>query len=135
MEKLGNPTFGLEITSYEETIKKFNNLKSRNVQTTGVTVKIVKENIDIVYFLYNNFDNSLSSSNFPTGVKYVEVTHIYKKEDKTDKDHYCLVIILSNLSKNYERIKCIIKAIHIFIQYFPNFIVGFGNLLMDSIVF
>ena len=55
-------------------------------QKTDIPVKIVKENIDIVsYFLYHNFDNSLSCSTFSAGMKYAEVTPIYKKDDKTDK--------------------------------------------------
>ena len=55
-------------------------------QKTDIPVKIVKENIDIVsYFPYRNFDNSLSCSTFPAGMKYAEVTPIYKKDDKTDK--------------------------------------------------
>ena len=31
MEKLGNSTFGFDFTSYEETVNKVNNLKSRKV--------------------------------------------------------------------------------------------------------
>ena len=31
MEKLGNPTFGFDFTSYEETVKEVNNLKIRKV--------------------------------------------------------------------------------------------------------
>ena len=51
---------------------------------TDIPVKIFKENI-VSYFLYHNFDNSLSCSTFPAGMKYAEVTPIYKKDDKTDK--------------------------------------------------
>ena len=82
MEKLGNPTFGFDFTSYEETVKEVNNFKTRKVsQKTDIPVRIIKENIDIVsYFLYHNFNNSLSCSSFPTAMKYAKVTPIYKKE-------------------------------------------------------
>ena len=43
------------------------------------------ENIDIVfYFLYHNFNNSLSCSTFPTGMidAHAEVTPIHKNDDK-----------------------------------------------------
>ena len=72
MEKLGNPTFGFDFTSYEETVKEVNNIKIRKVsQKTDIPVKIIKENIDIVsYFLYHNFNNSLSCSTFTTAMKY-----------------------------------------------------------------
>ena len=89
MEKLGNPTFSFDFTSYEETVKEFNNLKIRKVsQKTDIPVKIIYENIDIIYFLYHNFSNSLSCSVFPTGMKYAEVTPIHKEDDKTDKEIY-----------------------------------------------
>ena len=53
MEKLSNPTFGFDFTSYEETVKEANNSKIRKVsQKTDIPVIIIKENIDIVsYFL------------------------------------------------------------------------------------
>ena len=106
MEKLGNPTFRFDFTSYEETIKEVNNLKIRKVsQKTDIPVRIIKENIDIVsYFLYHNFNNSLSCSTFPTAMKYAEVTPIHKKDDKTDKENYRPISILPNLSKVYERL-------------------------------
>ena len=107
MEKLGNPTFGFNFTSYEETVKEVNNLQIRKVsQKTDIPVRIIKENIDIVsYFLYHSFNNSLSCSTFPTAMKYAEVTHIHKKDDKTDKENYRPISILPNLSKVYERLK------------------------------
>ena len=51
IEKLGNPTFGFDFTSYEEIVKEANNLKSRKLsQKTDIPVKIIKENIDIVFY-------------------------------------------------------------------------------------
>ena len=42
MEKLGNPTFDFDFTSYEETMKEVNNLKTRKVsQKTDIPVKII----------------------------------------------------------------------------------------------
>ena len=37
-------------------------------------------------------------------MKYAEVTPIHKKDDKTDKENYCPIKILPNLSKVYERV-------------------------------
>ena len=106
MEKLGNPSFGFDFTSYEEIVKEVNSLKIRKVsQKTDIPVRIIKENIDIVsYFLYHNFNNSLSCSTFPTAMKYAEVTPIHKKDDKTDKENYRPISTLPNLSKMYERL-------------------------------
>ena len=68
MEKLGNPKFDFYFNSYEETVKEVNNLKIKKVsQKTDISVKILKENIDIVsYFLYHNLDNWYSP-NFSVG--------------------------------------------------------------------
>ena len=57
LEKLGNPTFGCDFTTYEETVKEVNNLKIRKIsQKTDIPVIIIKKNIDIIsYFLYHNF--------------------------------------------------------------------------------
>ena len=96
IETLANTTFGFDFTSYEETEREVNNLKSR---------KVFKENLDIVsYFLYHNFNNSLSCSSFPTGMNYAEVAPIYKTDDKIEKENYCPISILPDLSKVYERL-------------------------------
>ena len=106
IEKLGKPKFDFNFTSYEETVEEVNNLKIRKVsQKTDIPVRIIKENIDIAsYFLYHNFNSSLSCSNFPTSMKYAEVTPVHKKDDKTDKENYRPISILPNLSKVYERL-------------------------------
>ena len=87
MENLCKHAFSFNFTSYEETVKEVNNLKnSKACQKTDFPVKFINENIDTVsYFLYHNFDNSLSSSIFPIGMKYA-VTPIHKHNDKTEKE-------------------------------------------------
>ena len=67
--------------------------------------KIIKGNKDLIsYFVYNNFKNALSSSQYPNGLKYADVTPVFKKDDKSDKSNYRPISILPNLSKVYERI-------------------------------
>ena len=58
----------------------------------------------ISYFVYNNFNNALSSLQYPNGLKYADVTPVFKKDDKSDKSNYRPISILPNLSKVYERI-------------------------------
>ena len=67
MEKLGKPTFNFKFTSHEETEKEVNNLKIKKAsQKSDIPLKIIKENVDIIsYFLYHNFNNSLSCATFP----------------------------------------------------------------------
>ena len=105
MKNLGNFNFRFTFISHDDVVKELNKLKSKKAsQKTDIPVKIVKENVDISHFLYHNFNNSLSCSTFPTGMKYADVTPIHKKDDKTDKTNYRPMSILPNLSKVYERL-------------------------------
>ena len=106
MKNLGNFNFSLSFISHGDIVKELNKLKSKKAsQKTDIPIKIVKENVDIIsHFLYHNFNNSLSCSTFPTGMKYADVTPIRKKDDKTDKTNYRPIIILANLSKVCERL-------------------------------
>ena len=105
MEKLGKPTFNFKFTSHEETEKEVNNLKIKKAsQKSDIPLKIIKENVDISYFLYHNFNNSLSCATFPTSMKYADVIPIHKKDDKTGKENYRPISILPNLSKVYEKL-------------------------------
>ena len=70
-----------------------------------IPVKVIKENKDIIaFFIHHNFNNSLSSSTFPTALKYADVKPVFKKDDKTDKENYRPTSILPTLSKVYERL-------------------------------
>ena len=60
--------------------------------------------LDIVSnFVYNNFSNSLFSSDFPSYLKNVNITPIFKKKDRANVENYRPITILANLSKVYER--------------------------------
>ena len=106
MKNFGNFTFSFNFISHNAIVKELNKLKTKKAsQKTGIPMKIVKENVDITsHFLYHNFNNSLSCSTFPTGMKYADVTLTHKKDDKTDKTNYRPIIILPDLSKVYERL-------------------------------
>ena len=90
MDRIGRPSFAFEFVSLEETIKEVNKLSIKKAsQTLDIPVKIVKENKDLIsYFVYNNFNNALSSSQYPNNLKYADVTHVFKKDDKSDKSNY-----------------------------------------------
>ena len=101
-------TLSFNFISYDDKVKELNKLKSKKAsQKTDIPIKIVKENVDIIsHFLYHNFNNSLSCSTFPTGMKYADVTPIYQKDDETDKTNYFPIIILPNLNKVCEGLMC-----------------------------
>ena len=52
-------------------------------QESDIPVKIIKENLDIVSnFVYNNFNNFLFSSNFPSYLKNATISPIFKQKDR-----------------------------------------------------
>ena len=106
MQSLGHPSFSFQYVSHDQVLKEVNKLNPRKAsQDSDIPVKVIRENIDIVaYFIYNNFNNSLSSSIFPTGLKYADIIPVFKKDDKTNKENYRPISILPNLSKIYERL-------------------------------
>ena len=64
MERIGCLSFAFEFISLEQTIQQVNKLSVKNAsQTLDITVKIIRENKDLIsYFVYHNFNNALSSS-------------------------------------------------------------------------
>ena len=59
----------------------------------------------MAHLVLHNFNNALSSSKYPEGLKYADITPIFKKDDKTDRANYRPISILPNLRKIYERFK------------------------------
>ena len=90
-----------EFASLEEIIKEVNKLSIKKAsQTLDIPVKIIKENKDLVLcFVYNNFNNAFSSSQYPNCLEYATVTPVFKKDDKSDKSNYRHISIIPNLSK------------------------------------
>ena len=93
MRKKGQPTFILHFVNLEDSLK-----------TSDIPLKIIKENWDLIaYFILHNFNNALSSCEYPASLKYAKITAIFKKDDRTDKTNYRPINILSNLRKVFER--------------------------------
>ena len=109
MERIGRPSFAFEFVSLEETIKEVNKLSVKKAsQTLNMLVKIIKENKDLIsYFVYNNFNNVLSSSQLiekwrqsldPGGQTAAVLTDLSKAFDYID-----LTFIYSYLSERKQR--------------------------------
>ena len=72
---------------------------------TDIPTKLIKENSDIFGdFIFENYNNCISSFVFPSYLKNAIITPARKKGPKTSKDNYRPVSILSNISKIYERL-------------------------------
>ena len=73
--------------------------------SSDVPTKIIKEIDDLfATFITKNFKICLNKREFPEILKIAEVTAIYKKANPFEKDNYRPISILSNISKNFERI-------------------------------
>ena len=89
------------VTSHEETVKEDNNLKIKTAsQKSDIPLKIIKENADILYFLYHNFNNSLSCATFPDSMKCADVIPLHKKMIKLTKRTTVQCLILEKLMRD-----------------------------------
>ena len=95
-------------------MKIVNTLNTAKVsQQSDIPTKILKQNSDyFAEYFYENINQCISKSIFPSDLKLADVTLVYKKKLKNSKDNYRPVSILSNISKIYER--CIYDQIQLF---------------------
>ena len=68
MEWIGCPSFAFKFVSLEETVKEVNKLSFKKVfQTLDISVKIIKENKDLISnFVHTNFNNAFKVRDIQT---------------------------------------------------------------------
>ena len=94
-----NMTFPFSFITKKKNLLRKLNLK-KAYQESDILVKIIKDNLDVVSnFVYNNFNNSPFSSNFPSYLKNGNRTFIFKKKERANVENYH-----PNLSKVYESV-------------------------------
>ena len=81
--KSKNMSFSLSFVTKETILNELHKLNPKKAcQKSDLPVRVIKENVDIVCnFVYNNFNNSVFSSNFPSYLKNADRTPISKKKD------------------------------------------------------
>ena len=71
----------------------------------NIPAKILVENSDICSgYITNIYNNSILTGSFPNAMKLADITPSHKKDDKTNKENYRPISILSSLSKVFEKI-------------------------------
>ena len=101
-----NLYFSFSQIGHDEIMKELNNLDTNKaIQNTDIPTKLIKENSDIfANFIFENLNNCISHSIFPTSMKNAIITPIHKKGPKTSEDNFRPESILPNISKIYERV-------------------------------
>ena len=101
LDKSPNKSFSLKAISKINIEKEILNLNVAKVsQDSDIPIKIIKKNSDIFsYILFKEFNKSLEICKFPSCLKMPNVTPVYKKGNRSNKDSYRAVSILSHLSK------------------------------------
>ena len=113
-KKVADQSFSFGPVTYDDVLKIVNTLDiAKASQQSDIPTKILKQNSDyFAEYFYENINQCISKSIFPSDLKLADVTPVYKKKSKNSKDNYRPVSILSNISKIYER--CIYDQIQLF---------------------
>ena len=101
-----NFSFSFFQVERDEIMKEISRLNiNKATQSTDIPTKRINENSDIFGdFIFENYNNCISSFVFPSYLKDAIITPAHKKGPKTSKDNYRPVSILSNISNIYERL-------------------------------
>ena len=107
-------------------LKEIRRLSSKKaVQETDIPVKIWKENADFFYEqVCRQFNEAICSSKFPATFKFANVTPVFKKGNRNQKDNYRPISILPIISKIFEKLICRQLSNH-FDNIFSKFQCGF----------
>ena len=107
---------------------------SKASQDSDIPTKIIKENADFFAdFLHTSYNECIKSGIFPSCLKWADVTPIFKKGIKSQKDNYRPVSILPNISKCLKSLY-LTRCLHSSIKYSRYINVDFERVLMPNIV-
>ena len=111
-----NFKFYFSVVSEEDFLKEIRKLNPRkSTQNTDIPIKLLKENADIyATYLCGFFNQSIENFEFPSILKNVNITAVFKKGYRSFKGNYRPVSILPVIRKIFEKLLC--KQITIFMN-------------------
>ena len=82
--------FNFSFVDKEDILREIKNLKANKAtQNTDIPTKLIKENSEIFAdFIFENLNDSISQSVFPSALKLANITPVPKKDFKSKKDYY-----------------------------------------------
>ena len=100
-----NYTFSFKFETQQKFSKLIQNPNcNKATQQHDIPIKILKENSEIFsHILCHNFNNSLFSTVFPSSLKKVDITPVYKIDEKFLKNNYRPVSMLASVLQIFER--------------------------------
>ena len=100
-------TFEFHPFSQDEVAKEIKKLDSSKRSSGDIPIMILKNHINIYLHTFTNFLNAARCNGIcPNAMKLADISPIFKKDDKTEKENYRPISILSPLSKVFERLLC-----------------------------
>ena len=73
---------------------------NKAIQNTEIPTKLIEENLDIFAdFIFENLNDSIPQSVFPSALKLANITPMHKKDSKSKKNHYRPINVLPNICK------------------------------------
>ena len=111
-------TFNFSTVMCEDIQKIVNALDtSKATAQCSIPTKVFKQNFDIFSGVITNiYNNCIISANFPSTMKFADVSPVHKKNDYMDKTNYRPVSLLPSVSKIFERLMS--KDINSYIERF-----------------
>ena len=93
--------FNNSFVDKEDILKEIKNLKANKAtQNTEILTNLIEENLDIfVDFVFENLNDSISESVFPSALKLTNITPAHKKDSKSKKNHYRPSSVLPDISE------------------------------------
>ena len=103
-KKKNDQSFSFGPVTYDYLWRKVNTLETAKAsQQSDIPTKVLKQNSDcFTEYFYENINQCMSKSIFPSDFKLAVVTPVYKKKSKKSKNNYRPVSILFSISKIYE---------------------------------
>ena len=120
-KKKNDQSFSFGPVTYDNVLRKVNTLDTAKAsQQSDIPNKILKQNSDyFAEYFYENINQCISKSIFPSDFKLADVTPVYKRKSKNSKDNYRPVF------PKFMKDAFMIKFSSFSILYCPNINAGF----------